>query len=96
MKLLCGNFDNKNFIYAIKSNESEWHYFDEQDSSIDKHNSLMTSLNFRISLLDKIQTIAITLSPGQLINYVQEAKFVFNGKELRTCRLYLTSRQLSR
>lgn len=86
-KLLCGKFENKNFVYAIKL-DKDWHYFEERDSSIDVHNSLMTSLNGRISLINKLQSIAITLSTDQLINYVSDGKFIFKGKELKTCKLY--------
>lgn len=85
---LCGNFDRKNFVYAIKSKESEWYYFEEKYSIIDAHKPLMTNLEDKISVLNKIQSIVIALSSDQVINYFNDGKFIFKGKELRTCKSY--------
>ena len=48
---LCGNFERRNFIYAVKSKQSDWYYFEEEDSIIDEHRSLPEDLETKISLL---------------------------------------------
>lgn len=90
----CGNFENEQFVYAIKSQGNDWHYFEPQDSFIDAHNSLKADLSSRISLSKSLHSIAVKLMPDQLINYVSDGKFMFKGKELKTCKLYLN--QLNR
>lgn len=81
--ILCGNFDEINFVYAIKSDESDWNYFDEKDCVIDSH-SFGIHLENRISL-NKISPVA--LDSGYLSNYILNGKFSFKGKELKTCKI---------
>ncbi len=81
---LCGNYLEMNFIYAIK-NLGDWHYFEEEDSLFDVHVSLPPNLVNKIGLLvNKVKPISLTLDADQLANYVQDDKFVFKGKELKT------------
>lgn len=83
---LCGNFDKINFIYAIKTENSVWHYFEEPDSVISVHNSLSANLEDKICRLNKVQSIGVNLTVDQQANYVRNEKFVFKGKELKTCK----------
>lgn len=85
---LCGNFNGENFIYAIKSRLSDWYYFDEQDSLFDVHVSLPQTLSDEISRLNKLKEIAWSLNGDQIATYVKDGKFVFKGKELKTCKKF--------
>lgn len=89
---LCGNYLQMNFIYAIKNNLiSDWHYFEEEDSSLSVHVSLPPNLAEKISpLVNKTKPIALVLNAEQFANYVHDDKFVFKGKELKTGRLWKT------
>lgn len=90
---LCGNYLGTNYVYAIKKNHTDWHYFEEKDSSFDVHCSLPSNLENQISqLVNKTKPIRLTLNADQLRNYVQADKFVFKGKELTTGELFLTDR----
>lgn len=82
---LCGNYLDMNFIYAIKNDLSDWHYFEEEDSLLDVHVSLPPNLVNEIGqLVNTVKTISLTLNADELANYVQDEKFVFKGKELKT------------
>lgn len=87
---LC-EFSNKQiFVYAIKSSATDWHYFEEKDSVIKEHFSLPPDLKSRIFLLDKLLEVRVDLDCDQLENYLTDGKFVFKGKELRTCKFSLS------
>lgn len=88
---LCGNFNKICFVYAIKNDLSDWHYFAEVDSFVDVHDSLPIDLTDKISQLktNTVKPIALTLTSEQLLNYVNDGKFVFKGKELNTCKCRL-------
>lgn len=85
---LCGNFEKRNFIYAIKSNDSDWHYFEEADSLIEVHVSLPMNIGSQINKMTKITSIALTLNADQIDKYVNNGKFIFKGKELETCKSF--------
>ncbi len=90
---LCDNYENINFVYAIRSDSSDWHYFEEGDSSLDAHVSLRPSFLSQISLLiNKVKPITLILNADQILNYVKNGKFVFKGKELKTCKLSLLNK----
>ena len=55
---LCGNFERRNFIYAVKSKQSDWYYFEEEDSIIDEHRSLPVHLETKINLLKMLLMIS--------------------------------------
>ncbi len=86
---LCGNYNNENYVYAIKKDESDWYYFEEKHSLLDSHIFLPSSLKDKISHLKTVTTVTISLNAEQLLHYVNEGKFVFMGRELATCKLGL-------
>ncbi len=77
------------FIYAIKSSVTDWHYFEEKDSIINVHLSLPAHLGSQIVTLKKLQEVPVDLNSDQVKNYVTDGKFVFNGRELKTCKFSL-------
>lgn len=83
---LCGNFDKNNFIYAIKNDLNDWHYFEEQDTLFDVHVSLPRNLLNEISRLQKVKSIPMQLNAAQIADYMNDGKFVFKEKELKTCK----------
>src|ERR1700744_1616428 len=83
---LCGHFLKRNFIYAIKSDQSDWYYFKEIDSLFPAHVSLPPNLENQISQLNGLKPIAFTLDADQIVNYINNGKFVFKGEELKTCK----------
>lgn len=82
---LCEFFNKRKFVYAIRSNLTDWHYFEEEDS-INVHISLPADLWNQIVLLEKLQEVLVDLDSDQIVNYVTDEKFVFKGKELKTCK----------
>lgn len=94
VNFLCGSFYKIDFIYAIKNDLSDWYYFKEEDSLLDEHVSLPPNLINEISRLKKLTPIAVTLNPDQIVNYVNNGKFIFKGKELTTCKLCLRNQIL--
>lgn len=86
---LCSSSEKNNFVLAIKNDESDWHYFEEEDSFLDAHGSLPSDLIVKISQLKTAKPIPLSLNAEQLCNYVTDSKFVFKGKELKTCKLCL-------
>lgn len=91
---LCGNFYNKNFIYAIKFGSHPWHYFSEIDSISSEHVSLPASIDSLISKMDKVSSIDVNLNEEQSRNYYFDGKFIFKNKELKTsksCTFYFES-----
>lgn len=82
---LCGTFEKKNYIYAVKFANHPWHYFEMQDSYSCKHQSLPASMDSLISQLNKVGSITLQLDV-QIQNYYKDDKFVFNNKELKTCK----------
>lgn len=85
-RFLCGNFFGQAFIYAVKFDQYPWHYFDEEDTSSSKHGSLPVELENVIKSLSKVKTVELALSEEQAKNYFENGKFVFNNKELKTCK----------
>lgn len=88
---LCGSYKDTNFVYAIKSDSSDWLYFEEVDSLLDVHVSLPPNFLSKIGrLINKVRPITLALNADQIAdqiaNYVKNGKFVFNGKELKTCK----------
>ncbi|KAJ6634109.1 hypothetical protein Bhyg_17618 [Pseudolycoriella hygida] len=82
---LCGNYENTNYVYAIRSDSSNWHYFEEGDASLDVHVSLPPNFLSQVSrLINKLKPITLTLNADQIFNYVKNGKFVFKGRELKT------------
>lgn len=90
---LCEFFNKRMYIYAIKSSATNWHYFEEEDSMIKVHRSLPAGLKSQIVQLKKLQELSVDLHSDQVVNYVTDGKFVFKGKELKTCKF--SSRYLS-
>lgn len=86
IQFLCGNFRNTNFVYAIRSDLSDWYYFDEDDSYLHVHVSLPPNLANEICRLDKVKPISVNLNGDQIVDYVNDGIFVFKGKELKTCK----------
>lgn len=86
---LCGRFEGINFIYAIKSNNSEWHYFEEDDAVSSQHGLLSSGLEDHISSLNGVKSINVKLSQDRFDKYYDQESgtFKFNGKTLNTCRL---------
>lgn len=86
---LCAKLDNIDFVYAIKSSDSDWHYFEEVDSVIDSHASIRINLEDEMRHIqpNKRHSIAITLNSDHLMTYVHNGKFIFNGNELKTCNI---------
>lgn len=86
---LCANFDGTNFIYAVKSSDSDWYYFEEDDSVIDSHTSIRIHLEDQMRHIqpDVRHDIAITLNSDHLKTYVHNGKFIFNGIELKKCNI---------
>ncbi len=84
----CGNFEGRNFIYAVKFAENPWYYFDQIDSLSSGHDSLPAELNSAISALDiaTLKTIKVSLNEEQARIYHVDGKFMFRNKELRTCK----------
>lgn len=87
---LCEFSNRKMFIYAIKSMETHWHYFEEEDSIFKAHTSLPADLVNQIAISEKLQEVLIDLDSNQIVNYITDGKFVFKGKELRTCKFSLS------
>lgn len=83
---LCGNFENMNYIYAIKVGDSCWHYFEEIDSVSTEHNSLPSQLDVFISNLKKIRKVQLFLDEEKSSQYYCNQNLVFKGKELKTCK----------
>lgn len=83
---LCGNFENICYVYAIKNDQSDWHYFEEKDSLLDSHVFLPPDLSDKIRQFKAVKSIKLSLSAEQLEHYVNEGKFVFNGEVLSTCK----------
>lgn len=46
---LCSSSKKYNFVLAIKNDESDWHYFEEEDSFLEAHVSLPSDLIVKIS-----------------------------------------------
>lgn len=82
----CGTFERKNYIYAVKFAKHPWHYFETEDSYSYKHRSLPASMDSLISELNKVRSIDLNLNEEQIQNYFKDDKFVFNNKELKTCK----------
>ncbi|KAJ6642899.1 hypothetical protein Bhyg_07855 [Pseudolycoriella hygida] len=78
---LCGP---PNFVYAVKFDKHEWHYFDVLDSIIARHRSLPSSVNSLIGGLSKVKSVSVNLNDDQSKNYFYDGKFVFEDKELMT------------
>lgn len=90
---LCSNYENINFVYAIRSGSSDWYYFEEGDSTLDVHVSLPPDSANQISrLVNRLKPVTFALNADQIANYVRNGKFVFKGKELKTCKLCLKNR----
>lgn len=87
---LCELFNKQILIYAIKSSLTNWHYFEEEDSKISVHVSLPANLGSQIIWLKKPQEVSVDLDSDQIVNYVTDGKFVFKGKELKTCKFALS------
>lgn len=83
---LCENYDNINFIYAVKLELRPWHYFKELDSVSQEHGSLTALMVSAISRLKKVESIDFMLSESQSRNYYENDKFVFKNEELKTCK----------
>lgn len=92
---LCGNFERKHFIYAIKYAEHPWHYFEEQDSISSVHGSLPAILDSLIGTLDKVRTIQVPLDEQQTRIYYDNGKFIFKNRELKTCKYFYSLISLS-
>lgn len=85
---LCEYFNSQMLIYAIKSSVTNWHYFEEEDSVISVHISLPAELRSQIVMLTKLEKVAVDLDADQVVNYVADGKFVFKGKELKSCEFF--------
>lgn len=83
--LLCELFNKRIFVYAIKSNLTSWHYFEEKDSIINVHSSLVAVIRNQIAFVEDIQEVSVDLNSYQIEKYVTDGNFVFKGKKLRTC-----------
>lgn len=81
---LCGNFEKRNLIYAIKSADHDWHYFEEIDTCSSAHGSLPEVLDKLIGTLKAVKCIEVPLDEEQSSNYYVDGKFVFKNKELTT------------
>lgn len=87
-QFLCGHFEKTNFIYAIKFEKHSWHYFEKIHSTSAVHDSLPAILDSLIGTLKKMRTIEVPLDEIQSRNYYVNEKFVFKGKELKTCKYF--------
>lgn len=85
-RFLCGNVENINYIYAIKHSVYPWHYFEEMDSKFSSHGSSPQALDSLIGALNYMKTIEAQLDEAQSRNYFVDGKFIFNKKELKTCK----------
>ncbi len=81
---LCGNFEKRNFIYATKFGQYEWHYFEEADTLSSAHGSLPQVLDALIGTLKAVKCIEVPLDELQSTKYYDDGKFIFNNKELKT------------
>lgn len=58
---LCEVFNKQTYIYAIKSNSTDWHYFEEEDSNMNVHTSLPADLGNQTVMINEIHEVSVGL-----------------------------------